>query len=88
MTIKLMLPGFVAERGMLLPGEAPALDAQFRELPPAPYFSPARTPTHGGGGRLLAGSQHQAQLPASLEGLHRLVRRSKATRRCRRIRRQ
>lgn len=42
MTIKLMLPGFVAERGMLLPGEAPALDAQFRELPPAPYFSPAK----------------------------------------------
>jgi integrase len=40
MTIKLMLPGFVAERGMLLPGEAPALDAQFRELPPAPWFSP------------------------------------------------
>ena len=35
-----MLPGFVAERGMLLPGEAPALDAQFRELPPAPWFSP------------------------------------------------
>ena len=42
MTIKLMLPGFMAARAMLLPGEATALEAQFRELPPAPYFSPAK----------------------------------------------
>ena len=54
MTIKLMLPGFVAAREMLLPSEAAAIEAQFKELPsegvaieaqfkelpPAPWFSP------------------------------------------------
>ena len=40
MTIKLMLPGFVAKREMLLPSEAAAIEAQFKELPPAPWFSP------------------------------------------------
>ena len=40
MTIKLMLPGFVAAREMLLPSEAVAIEAQFKELPPAPWFSP------------------------------------------------
>ena len=33
MTIKLMLPGFVAAREMLLPSEAAAIEAQFKELP-------------------------------------------------------
>ena len=39
MTIKRMLPGFVAKREMMLPLEAPAIEAQFKELPPAPWFS-------------------------------------------------
>ena len=33
-------PGFVAAREMLLPSEAAAIEAQFKELPPAPWFSP------------------------------------------------
>ena len=33
MTIKLLLPGFVAAREMLLPSEAAAIEAQFKELP-------------------------------------------------------